>query len=191
MIHITLKVGDCLEVMKSLPINSVDAIITDPPYDELFDLKEFMWICRGNILAFCSPENQYFKPDEYLFWIKTPSTKNYLRKCGRFVEMILVKRQGTTFNRLHWSQMTGVYDDRLIMPPVHPYEKPLSLMERLVRIYTKPEDTVFDPFMGSGKTGVACARLGRNFIGCEINPEYFEIAKKNIHDEQENIQIGY
>lgn len=163
-----------------LPGVHIDAIITDPPYDiGGFEFSRFWLGFGGNVVAFCKPENQPFLADEYLFWIKTPSTKNFSRNCGRFVEMILVKR-GMTFNTLHWSQMIGVYDDRLIDPPVHPFEKPLSLMERLVRIYTKPGDTVFDPFMGSGTTGLACKNLGRNFIGYEINPEYFELAKHKL-----------
>ena len=166
-------------------------VITDPPYEIDADFYASLpRVGSYNQLYFCKPERQYFSANEYLFWIKTPSTKNYKRNCGRFVEMILVLRgEGAPFNQLHWSQMTGVYDDRLITPPVHPHEKPLSLMERLVRIYTNPGDTVFDPFMGSGTTGVACKNLGRNFVGCEINPEYFEIAKNRILNFQYE-QIG-
>lgn len=157
-----------------------DAVITDPPYDISLDESEFC--CDGNRLFFCKPENQFFHyADEYLFWIKTPSTKNFQRKCGRFVEMILVLRGfNAPFNVLHWSQMTGVYDDRLIYPPVHPYEKPLSLMERIVNIYTNPGDIVLDPFMGSGTTGVACQNLGRGFIGIEKDPKYFKLAEGRI-----------
>jgi site-specific DNA-methyltransferase (adenine-specific) len=47
---------------------------------------------------------------------------------------------------------------------------------------TQPGETIFDPFMGSGTTGVACMQLGRNFIGCEIDPGYFAIAQKRISD---------
>jgi DNA modification methylase len=50
--------------------------------------------------------------------------------------------------------------------------------------WTKPGDTIFDPFMGSGTTGVAAIQLGRNFIGCEIDPDYFEIAKKRIEQAE-------
>lgn len=159
---------------------SVDCIITDFPYDSMFDLDEMIRICKGNIICFCSPKNIPFKADETLFWIKTPSTKNYKRNCGNFVEMILIKRQGDTFNQLHWSQMTGVYDDKLVYPPQHPYEKPLSLMERLVRIYSNQSDIVFDPFCGSGSTLLAAARLGRKYIGIELNPEYHSLAKLKI-----------
>jgi len=58
--------------------------------------------------------------------------------------------------------------------------KPVHLMSWLVRLVSKKGDTVLDPFMGSGTTGVACKELGRNFIGIEISPQYFEIAKNRI-----------
>jgi len=181
-----ILLDDCLSVLPTIPDQSYDAIITDPPYDieplrAMSLLGQFARIAKGNIIAFCKPENVYWTADEYLFWIKTPSTKNYIRACGRFVEMILVNRRGNTFNRLHWSQMTGVYDDRHISPTEHPYEKPLSLMERLVRIYTNPGDSVLDPFMGSGRTGEACQNLGRAFTGIEIDKKYFDIAARRLH----------
>lgn len=186
MTDIKLYLGDCLEIMRTM---KADAIITDPPYDwdHVFNpfIPDFIKATSGNIIAFCKPDNQYFGADEYLFWTKTPSTKNYSRNCGRFVEMILVKRSSAVFNQLHWSQMTGVYDDRLIYPPVHPHEKPVTLIERLIRIYTNPGDTILDPFMGSGTTGVACVQTGRNFIGIEISEEYFKIAERRIHDAQQ------
>jgi site-specific DNA-methyltransferase (adenine-specific) len=62
----------------------------------------------------------------------------------------------------------------------HPTQKPLALMEFLVRSYTNEKDTVIDPFMGSGTTGVACAKAGRAFIGIESNKNYFEIACERI-----------
>jgi hypothetical protein len=176
--------ADYRDIFSSLDvIYRYDAVITDPPYDMWLSEGEFK--CAGNKLFFCNPEDQFFHADEYLFWVKTPSTKNYIKRCGRFVEMILVKRGvNAPFNPLHWSQMTGVYDDRLIYPPVHPYEKPLSLMERLIRIYTNPGDTVLDPFMGSGTTGVACLNLGRRFIGIEKDPEYFRIAMERMEERK-------
>ena len=53
-------------------------------------------------------------------------------------------------------------------------------MRWIIENYTKPGATVFDPFMGSGTTGVACVQTGRNFIGCEIDAGYFEIAQRRI-----------
>lgn len=54
------------------------------------------------------------------------------------------------------------------------------LMKRIILDYTNEGDTVFDPFMGSGTTGIACIQTNRNFIGCEISPEYFKIAESRI-----------
>jgi DNA modification methylase len=170
---------DAWQLIESMPDKSVDCIITDPLYDCELNLKELQRVCRGNIVVFCSPENQFFKPDEFAFWVKTPSTKNYSKHVGRFVEMILVMRGGA-FNCLHWSQMTGVYDDRHINKPSHPFEKPLSLMERLVRIYSNPEDLVFDPFMGSGSTIKACQNLQRHAIGCERDEKTFESTSQSV-----------
>jgi site-specific DNA-methyltransferase (adenine-specific) len=66
----------------------------------------------------------------------------------------------------------------------HPTQKPIELMEWLIKTYSNEGDTILDPFMGSGTTGVACVQTGRNFIGCEIDPTYFAIAERRIHDAQ-------
>ncbi|MBT3393076.1 MAG: site-specific DNA-methyltransferase [Elusimicrobiaceae bacterium] len=66
----------------------------------------------------------------------------------------------------------------------HPTQKPIELIERCILASTKKCDFVFDPFMGSGTTGVACARNGRKFVGAELEKEYFEVAKKRIKEEQ-------
>ena len=71
-----------------------------------------------------------------------------------------------------------------IKPNGHPAEKPVNLMKWLIEISTSEGDTIFDPFMGSGTTGVAAVQLGRNFIGCEINPDYFAIAERRIKEAQ-------
>jgi len=65
---------------------------------------------------------------------------------------------------------------------LHPTQKPVALMEYLIRTYTKEGDTVMDFTMGSGTTGVACKRLGRNFVGIELDPEYFKIASRRISE---------
>jgi site-specific DNA-methyltransferase (adenine-specific) len=62
----------------------------------------------------------------------------------------------------------------------HPTQKPVALMEYLIKTYTNPGDTVLDNCMGSGTTGVACVNTGRNFIGIEKDPTYFEICKQRI-----------
>jgi len=63
---------------------------------------------------------------------------------------------------------------------IHPTQKPVVLMKKIIKHLTEEGDTIFDPFMGSGTTGVACAQLGRKFIGIEIDEEYYKIAEKRI-----------
>ncbi len=63
----------------------------------------------------------------------------------------------------------------------HPTEKPEDLLERIIQLGSKKGDTILDPFMGSGTTGVIAKKLGRNFVGIEANEKYFKIAKKRIN----------
>jgi len=70
-------------------------------------------------------------------------------------------------------------DNRLLKQ--HPTQKPVALMEYLIRTYTNEGETVLDNTMGSGTTGVACNNTGRNFIGIERDPEYFKIAQRRVY----------
>lgn len=67
----------------------------------------------------------------------------------------------------------------------HPTQKPVALMEYLIRTYTNEGETVLDNTMGSGTTGVACVNTGRNGIGIELDPDYFEIAKQRIEKAEQ------
>lgn len=69
---------------------------------------------------------------------------------------------------------------------LHPTQKPVELLEWLIKTYTNESETVLDNCMGSGSTGVACVNTNRHFIGMELNEEYFEIAKERIHNTQSN-----
>ena len=99
-------------------------------------------------------------------------------------EMIMVAHKAG--GRILWNE-----DDRLVpnirsmMPPrerSHPNEKPVELLLDVVGTHSRANSVVLDPFMGSGTTGVACAKLGRKFIGIELEPRYFDIACKRIDD---------
>jgi site-specific DNA-methyltransferase (adenine-specific) len=70
---------------------------------------------------------------------------------------------------------------------VHPTQKPVALMEYLIRTYTNPGDTVLDNCMGSGTTGVACVNTGRNFVGIERDPDYFKIASLRIRTAEMSV----
>ena len=67
--------------------------------------------------------------------------------------------------------------------PKHPTQKPVKLLKHIINIASNEGDIVFDPFMGTGSTGVAALQLGRRFGGCEIDPIYFEAAKRRLENE--------
>ena len=75
--------------------------------------------------------------------------------------------------------------------PVHPTQKPVPLLEYLIRTYTNPGMTVLDNCMGSGSTGVACVNTGRKFIGMELDPGYFEVAKRRIEEAQAQARLAW
>ena len=65
---------------------------------------------------------------------------------------------------------------------LHETQKPVSLMRELVSLFSNPNQTVLDCFMGSGTTGVACAKMGRKFVGIELDSKYFDIACRRIEE---------
>ena len=72
---------------------------------------------------------------------------------------------------------------------VHPTQKPVALLEYLVKTYTLEGETVLDFTMGSGSTGVACVNLNRDFIGIELDPDYFKIAQDRISEAQKKKEM--
>jgi len=101
-------------------------------------------------------------------------------------EMVMVAhKQG---KKLSWANDDlAIANIISIMPPrerLHPNEKPVELVNKFVSLTTNAGDIVFDPFMGSGTTGVAAVQMGRKFIGIELDPDYFKIACKRIEDAQ-------
>ena len=69
-----------------------------------------------------------------------------------------------------------------IKDPKHPAQKPVKLLKHLINISTDEGDLIYDPFMGIGSTAVAAAELNRSFIGCEIEPVYYNGTKKRLSD---------
>jgi site-specific DNA-methyltransferase (adenine-specific) len=94
-----------------------------------------------------------------------------------FENCVFAKRRKTKFNQ---SCKSSVWEFPTGRSKVHPTEKPLALFEYLVKSSSDEGDTVLDMCMGSGTTGVACKNLNRNFIGIELDKDYYEIAKKRL-----------
>ena len=84
----------------------------------------------------------------------------------------------------------GDYGIKKIIPSKtqHPTVKPVALMAHFIRLHTMPGDAVLDPFMGSGTTGVACVNMDREFIGVELDPQFYEMAEKRLKNAEANNQ---
>jgi DNA modification methylase len=117
--------------------------------------------------------------------------RRYISNC-ELASWYVMKKSKWTFNRQCDTYQQMVFDfptENHSSDRFHPTQKSLSLMEEIVKIHTNYGDTVLDPFMGSGTTGVACKKLGRNFIGIEQNEIYFQKATQRIKDVSLNIDF--
>lgn len=206
----TLYLGDCLEYMKTMPDKSVDAVITDPPYGMYlatnYRERKRTALAECNNFAPIIGDDISFDPTPFLEFERVVlfGANYYADKLpisGAWI--VWDKLDGLSSSRalgfndnsdceLIWTNMGNaariirarwmgaIKDTEKDERRVHPTQKPVILMQKIIRGYTDEEDTIFDPFMGSGTTGVACMKLNRRFIGVEIDPGYFEIARKRI-----------
>jgi len=111
-----------------------------------------------------------FVPSTELIWVASKSKHYYFN-----YELAVKLSNGKQMRNL-WE----IPAERHKTP--HPTEKPEKLLERIILIGSKEGDTIFDPFMGSGTTGVVAKRFNRNFIGIEIDERYYDIAKRRIEN---------
>ena len=127
-----------------------------------------------------------FKYQNLLVWDKgncTP-TRYYLNAC----EFILFLRKGNAKNINNLGSKTIISIPN-VRNKSHPTEKPVDLMKILIKNSSNENDIVLDPFMGSGSSGIASIHTNRNFIGIELDKDYFDIAKKRIDAEQKEITL--
>lgn len=204
----TLHNGDCLQYMRSLPSGSVSAIITDPPYgikrdkgfggsqpfgggdgksidrvqyhgnwddvrpskevfEEMQRIAKTVIIFGGNFFADLLPVGNH-----WVVWDKL-NTMPTFGDC----ELVWtnVKRNSVKKVTREYNGLIGKEEKRQ-----HATQKPVKIMSYFVENYTAEGETIFDPYMGSGTTGVAALRMSRHFIGCEIDTKYFAIAEKRV-----------
>jgi site-specific DNA-methyltransferase (adenine-specific) len=246
--NVTLRLGDCLEILPTLADKCADAIITDLPYgttacswDVIIPFAP-MWeqvkrLCKG---AFVTTASQPFtsllimsntKMYRYeLIWDKV-NTTGFLNAnkapLKRHENVVVFSSNGHTYNpqfshaspkergshainRAKFKTKTSVYGEpvkAVSQSPttrrypvsiinlggsrqadkVHPTQKPVALYEYLIKTYTNPGDTVLDFCMGSGTTIVAAIKTGRNAIGIEKRPDYFEIAQRRVNEAQQTV----
>jgi len=189
-VNIDLRLGDCLEILPTLAAGSGGAVVTDPPYgvgkaewddkfptfwlDEAWRLTPRMLVMTGN----ASMINAGLAIGQYRDCIVMHSRNGMTRSKISFGNWFPVLACGDW----KWEARPNYLPFNISITEKidHPSPKPLTAMVKLISIYTHPGDLILDPFMGSGTTGVACVQTGRSFIGIEIDPNYFEIAKKRI-----------
>lgn len=192
----TLYLGDYLEVLPTL--GKVDAVVTDPPYGMAFQSNHraekhmkiandgsvslLQWVCRleakHSKYVFCRWDNliDVAQPKSLITWVKNNWSMGDLEhEHARQTEVALYYPGPEHFFP------KGRPQDVIRSPRTgndhHPTEKPVQLMRSFVG-WTS--GCVVDPFMGSGTTGVACAKMGRKFIGVELEEKYFDIACERI-----------
>lgn len=193
--------GDCLEFMKGMDDNSVDLVLTDPPYGigmhKQIGLKKGE---KGNKWAkFSNHKWDDSPPDKKCFDQIFRTSKNQIIWGGNYFGLPAsrcfliwdkINRCDYADCEMAWTNydtsariftygrgnMQGFrYPER-----THPTEKPVILMKWCMETRSKPNDLIFDPFCGSGTTCVAAKMLGRNYIGIDISEEYCEIARMRL-----------
>ena len=207
---VTLYLGDCLEILPALAPGSVDAVVTDPPYGigetsrkastrvnaaSVRDYGEHDWdrvpisidyqraILSAGRKVIWFGGNYYDLPpaDPWLVWDKV--------NTGDFADAELAWTNvggAVRVFRHRWNGMIRDGEERGV-PRVHPTQKPIAVMAWCLGFVDGR--TILDPFMGSGTTGVACVRLGRRFIGIELEPKYYATAKRRIKDELDRVKF--
>jgi len=135
----------------------------------------YIMVNERNLASLQSAAEQCgFKFVNILIWEKNNVTPNrYYMKRAEYI-LMLRKGKARTINFPGTSNVLKF--DNIVGRKVHPTQKPVALMRVLIENSSNEGDTVMDPFMGSGSTGVACMNTGRNFIGVEIDKKYFDIA---------------
>lgn len=157
-------------------------------------------LADGWLLAFCTPEGVAPWRDALeaagarykraCVWVKPDSAPQFNGQGPAMgAEMFVAAWCGTGYSRWNGGGKRGVWTCNTNGPQrhgLHPTEKPVRLMRELVQDFTQPGDVVLDPYMGTGATGVACALLGRQFTGVEINPEFHAAAVARIENARGN-----
>lgn len=202
---------DCLETMKRMPDKSVDLVLTDPPYGigmdgkvgingagkakeyqsknwdkstpskEIFD--EIIRVSKNQIIF---GANHFIDKIPYpsscwLFWDKD-------NKESFFADGELAWTSFKTAVRVYKFRWHGMLQQDMANKEErhHPTQKPVELFKMILRDYAVKNDykTIYDPFMGSGTTAIACKSLGLNYIGSELDKDYFEIIQKRLQSVQ-------
>ena len=220
---------DCLEILKKIPNDSIDLIITDPPYqidntnaggnsglsksiqkmnDQIknknlvngFNIEVLHELVRINIninmYFFCNKAQipmylDYFVNNlecsfDLIKWVKGNATPLFNNKYLTDTEYAVYVRKNGYCNPNNYNDASTLFQEPINSTDKnkygHPTIKPLELIRRLIRNSSKSDQIIFDPFIGSGTTAVACILENRNYLGCEIDHDFFNIANSRIEE---------
>jgi DNA modification methylase len=203
----TVLQGDCIEVMRQLRSGSVDFVLTDPPYLAHYRSRDgrtvandndatwlkpafaeiFRVLCRE---SFCVSFYGWHQADKFIaawreagfrlaghltFTKRYPSAERFLQYQHENAYLLAKGNPPQPTRRipdvLEW-QYSG--------NKLHPTQKPLCVLTPLIQCFSRPGDLVLDPFCGSGSALVAAKLEGRRFIGIELDPAYFDVARDRL-----------
>ena len=192
----TLYLGDCMDILPTLP--KVDAVITDPPYGILRSGQQetFTKNAKHKKKHFDDLGWDEARPNKQVFDLLLNVSKKCLFWGGNYFADMLPPTMGWLYwdkgqkglsmsdGELAWTSeqkaLRSIVVNRAeLIGSEHPTQKPLRIMSWSIEQLGYSE-TILDPFMGSGTTGVAAIQMGRKFIGIEREPKYFDIACKRI-----------
>lgn len=188
--------ADCREILPQLPDKSVDLVLTDPPYGIGKDGQKQSTGGHGGRKGYdfmgwdgCRPDKDIFdliraKSNEQIIW-----GGNYFADLLPPTSKWLVWDKGQRINQsdgeLAWTSFDGalrIYTvnrvELMIDNSCHPTQKPVKLFAKIIADYTEANQTILDPFLGSGTTCYCAKKLGRKCIGIEISEKYCEIAAR-------------
>jgi site-specific DNA-methyltransferase (adenine-specific) len=226
---------DCLKVLPTIPENSVDLIITSPPYEDISgagytsDTKDILFfklysefidnvfqqyhrVLKENGQIFFNIKSKTFNKSlrsphwleftsgfqkfifkSYIIWKYAGSFDSTKSRFHLDYEIVYHLSKG---NNIHINDNIDLHDPLSSVwyiphnipknERVHPTQMPIAVVDHILKIVGVSGDTVLDNFMGSGTTGVSCKKNNINFIGIELNPKNFDIAKQRIEITNQN-----
>jgi DNA modification methylase len=210
--------GDCISVMQGLPANSIDFILTDPPYLVHYQDREGRSIQNDNNADWLMPAFQechrVLKQDSFIVsfygWTQADRFFAAWRSSGlRIVGHLVFHKPYTSKSRFLKYQHEQAYllakgnptipenpiADVIDMPysgnKLHPTQKPVPALKPLIEAFTQKHDLVLDPFCGSGSTLMTAKILNRRYLGIELDEQYYAAALKRLHPVGIRASVGF